>query len=114
MVASTCTFFVQTRGTQEHIVSIRAEEVCTHTDLTQGVRLWLAPDLVGRTRHETGKTEEQGERERERARKGEEEEAGCPRYCTRQLAANVALPALFGLSVYIQAQSRYTADTHTW
>jgi len=87
------------------------------------VRLWLAPDLVGRTRHETGKTEEQGERERararerererERARKGEEEEAGCPRYCTRQLA-NVALPALFGLSVYIQAQSRYTADTHTW
>jgi hypothetical protein len=85
MVASTCTFFVQTRGTQEHIVSIRAEEVCTHTDLTQGVRLWLAPDLVGRTRHETGKTEEREERERERARKGEEEEAGCPRYCTRQL-----------------------------
>jgi hypothetical protein len=78
----------------------------------------LAPDLIGRTRHETGKTEEQGERERERERERaiegeEEEEAGCPRYCTRQLA-NVALPALFGLSVYMQAQSRYTADTHTW
>ena len=50
-----------------------AEEVCTHTDLTQGVRLWLAPDLVGRTRHETGKTEEQRERESARAREGERE-----------------------------------------